>query len=495
MVDFSLWDILRNLLLAARWTVAAVADRLRRRRRWSGGAAAAGGWLRCPAQRGVAAYVQLFQGTPLLMQLFLAYFGLALLGCKVSAWVAAALALTLYTSAFLAEIWRGCVTPCPKGQWEAAAQPGAELRRTAAPRDPARRRCASPSRRRWAFLVQVIKGTALASVIGFIELTKAGTMITNATFKPFVVYACVALMYFALCWPDQPGAACSKGKLHGPLTAPVADRPIVRSRACASASARNEVLKGIDLPCSRGEVIAIIGKSGSGKSTLLRCINGLEVFQHGALSVDGQPLEHDDPKAMRALRQHVGMIFQSFNLFPHLSVGRNVMLAPTLVKQTGRRQPPRRARACAARARGPGREVRRLARPALGRPAAARGHRARAGHGPSVLLCDEITSALDPELVGEVLGVVEAWPRRHDAADGHARDGFARKVSDRVIFMHPGRVHEMGPPAELFGSAADGRAEAVPVVPALRRRRSSRISPIAMPITRNDTSVVTVPSA
>ena len=95
----------------------------------------------------------------------------------------------------------------------------------------------------------------------------------------------------------------------------------------------NEVLKGIDLSVKRGEVIAIIGKSGSGKSTLLRCVNGLEVFDEGSLSVDGQPLLHGNVPAMRALRQDVGMIFQGFNLFPHLSVGRNVMLAPSLVKK------------------------------------------------------------------------------------------------------------------------------------------------------------------
>jgi polar amino acid transport system ATP-binding protein len=111
-------------------------------------------------------------------------------------------------------------------------------------------------------------------------------------------------------------------------TDPIVDIVGLRKRYGA-----NEVLKGIDLKVRRGEVIAIIGKSGSGKSTLLRCINGLEAFQDGALQVDGQPLRHGDARAMRALRQHVGMIFQSFNLFPHLSVGRNVMLAPTLVKK------------------------------------------------------------------------------------------------------------------------------------------------------------------
>lgn len=200
MVDFSVWDIFRNLLLAARWTVllsliafvggglVALGLLLVRLARWPG------------AQRTVAAYVQVFQGTPLLMQLFLAYFGLALFGINVSAWVAAGLALTLYTSAFLTEIWRGCVNAIPKGQWEAADSLalsfGEKMRHVVGPQ--ALRIAVPPT---VGFLVQVIKATALASVIGFIELTKAGTMITNATFRPFTVYACVALLYFVLCWP------------------------------------------------------------------------------------------------------------------------------------------------------------------------------------------------------------------------------------------------------------------------------------------------------
>jgi polar amino acid transport system permease protein len=200
MVEFTLWDIFRNLLLAGRWTV------LLSLMAFVGGGLVGLALLlarlaKLPgAQRGVAGYVQLFQGTPLLMQLFLAYFGLALFGINVSAWVAAAVALTLYTSAFLAEIWRGCVNAIPKGQWEAADSLalnfGEKMRHVIGPQ--ALRIAVAPT---VGFLVQVIKGTALASVIGFIELTKAGTMITNATFKPFTVYACVALMYFALCWP------------------------------------------------------------------------------------------------------------------------------------------------------------------------------------------------------------------------------------------------------------------------------------------------------
>ena len=213
MVDFSLWDILRNLLQAVRWTVAlsliafvggglvGMALLIARIAKLRG------------AERLVGGYVQLFQGTPLLMQLFLAYFGLALFGINVSPWVAAALALTLYTSAFLTEIWRGCVAAVHKGQWEASSALALNLREQL-------RYVIGPQALRVAvpptvgFLVQVIKGTALASVIGFVELTKAGTMITNATFRPFTVYACLALMYFALCYPISAWSKSLERKLN-----------------------------------------------------------------------------------------------------------------------------------------------------------------------------------------------------------------------------------------------------------------------------------------
>ncbi|MEF7614227.1 amino acid ABC transporter permease [Aquincola sp. MAHUQ-54] len=213
MVDFSLWDILRNLLLAARWTVAlsliafvggglvGLALLVARIARWPG------------ADRFVRGYVQLFQGTPLLMQLFLAYFGLALIGLNVSTWTAAGVALTLYASAYLTEIWRGCVNSIPRGQWEAsgslALSLGEQLRHVILPQ--ALRIAIAPT---VGFAVQVVKGTALASVIGFIELTKAGTMISNATFRPFTVYACVALMYFALCFPISAWSRQLERKLH-----------------------------------------------------------------------------------------------------------------------------------------------------------------------------------------------------------------------------------------------------------------------------------------
>ncbi|QNP61391.1 amino acid ABC transporter ATP-binding protein [Paenacidovorax monticola] len=213
----------------------------------------------------------------------------------------------------------------------------------------------------------------------------------------------------------------------------------------------NEVLKGVDLQVGRGEVVSIIGKSGSGKSTLLRCINGLESFHEGQLTVHGQPLRADNPQAMRELRKNVGMIFQNFNLFPHLSVGRNVMLAPTLVT----RQPKDAARQNAERL---------LARVGLAEKFDAMPDQLSGGQqqrvaiaralamDPEILLCDEVTSALDPELVGEVLGVVESLAGQGMTLVMVTHEmSFARKVSDRVVFMHQGRVHEMGPPEALFG--------------------------------------------
>ena len=214
----------------------------------------------------------------------------------------------------------------------------------------------------------------------------------------------------------------------------------------------NEVLKGIDLSVAPGEVIAIIGKSGSGKSTLLRCINGLEVFNEGTLSVDRAPLLHGNAAAMRTLRQRVGMIFQGFNLFPHLSVGRNVMLAPTLVRRRSTAEAAEHAKRLLERVG--------LADKFDARPDQLSGGQqqrvaiARAlAMEPAVLLCDEITSALDPELVGEVLRVVETLAEEGMTLLMVTHEmGFARKVADRVIFMHQGRVHEIGPPAELFNA-------------------------------------------
>ncbi|MDR5786688.1 amino acid ABC transporter ATP-binding protein [Caballeronia sp. LP003] len=225
--------------------------------------------------------------------------------------------------------------------------------------------------------------------------------------------------------------------------------PLVETRNLQKQFGANQVLKGIDFAVERGQVVSIIGRSGSGKSTLLRTLNGLESIDEGSIEIDGEHIDarHAD---LRALRLKVGMVFQQYNLFPHLTAGGNVMLAQTVVRKIHR-----------AKARATAHTV--LERVGLGdkfdafpdqlsggqqqRVAIARALAMK----PTVLLCDEITSALDPELVGEVLAVVEDL----------ARDGmtlimvthemrFARKVSDKVVFMHQGRVWESGAPDAIF---------------------------------------------
>jgi polar amino acid transport system ATP-binding protein len=214
---------------------------------------------------------------------------------------------------------------------------------------------------------------------------------------------------------------------------------------------QNHVLKGVDLRIGEGEVVAIIGRSGSGKSTLLRSINGLESFDDGLIEVDGERL-HAGQTDLRALRLKVGMVFQQFNLFPHLTAGENVMLAPQTVKKTPRPEAAALARAMLAKV---GLDAKfdsypdQLSGGQQQRVAIARALAMQ----PKVLLCDEITSALDPELVNEVLAVVKQL-----ASEGMTlimvthEMRFAREVGDQLVFMYEGKVHEAGDPKTVFAN-------------------------------------------
>ena len=214
MNDISTWDIVRNLLDGALWTIGlSLAAFI------FGGIA---GLLvlfariaKNPIPRRLAqGYIEIFQGTPLLMQLFIIFFGGSLIGLEVSPWVAAALGLTLFTSAYLGEIWRGCVESVPKGQWEASASLAMthveQMRHVILPQ--AMRIAIAPT---VGFSVQVVKGTAVTSIIGFVELTKTGSMLANATYQPFLVFGLVALGYFALCYPLSAYSRILERNIHG----------------------------------------------------------------------------------------------------------------------------------------------------------------------------------------------------------------------------------------------------------------------------------------
>jgi polar amino acid transport system ATP-binding protein len=209
------------------------------------------------------------------------------------------------------------------------------------------------------------------------------------------------------------------------------------------------VLSGISFEVSRGQVTVIIGRSGSGKSTILRCINGLEPIQDGRIHVDGELVEAHS-RHVHKIREKVGFVFQSFNLFPYYTALENVSLAPRIVKGL----PPAEARTIAEQM---------LARVGLSDKLAAYPDKLSGGQQqrvaiaralamkPELMLFDEVTSALDPELVGEVLKVMQ------DLAEGGMtmivvthEMGFAKRVGSRVLFFHEGQIAEEGPPAQIF---------------------------------------------
>ena len=217
-----------------------------------------------------------------------------------------------------------------------------------------------------------------------------------------------------------------------------------------------EVLKGIDLTVGKGEVLSVIGASGSGKSTLLYCINGLEPIQDGKVLVDGVDV-HAGCVDLNRLRRKIGMVFQQWNAFPHLTTLENVALAPRIVKKLPKRQALDLAR-------------RRLDHVGLGDkldvfPAKMSGGQqqrlaiARAlAMDPDYMLFDEATSALDPELVGEVLDTMRMLAEEGMTMVCVTHEmGFARDVSDRIAYVHEGRIEEIGPPAQVISAPQSER--------------------------------------
>ncbi len=254
------------------------------------------------------------------------------------------------------------------------------------------------------------------------------------------------------------------------------DQPVIIRRLWKSFGS-NQVLKGISLSVARGEVVAIIGPSGSGKSTLLQCINFLEPFDDGEVLIDGQPIGFLTRAGVRVrmaeqdlnkLRREIGIVFQQYNLFPHLTVLANIIEAPIQVLGLQRAEAIERARFQLKKVGLLGKEGAYPAELSGGQQQRVAIARALAMQ-PKVMLLDEVTSALDPELVGEVLATM-----RQLAEDGMTmivvthEMAFARDVADRVVFMDDGMIVESGHPREFFASPQQERSKAF-----LRRLRQN----------------------
>jgi len=233
---------------------------------------------------------------------------------------------------------------------------------------------------------------------------------------------------------------------------------IVEFRAVNKWFGANHVLRDLDLLVEPGEVVVVLGPSGSGKSTLVRCINRLETIDSGELIVDGMHVE-DRRTDIRALREEVGMVFQQFNLYPHMTVLENITLAPIHVRKTPRAEADRTARELLARVGIAEKEAeypRNLSGGQQQRVAIAR----TLAMQPKILLFDEPTSALDPEMINEVLDVMKTLANQGYTMVVVTHEmGFARQVAHRVCFMDAGRIVESGPPSDFFGAPSHERTK------------------------------------
>jgi polar amino acid transport system permease protein len=455
-------------------------------------------------------YIWFVRGTPLLLQLVFIFDVLPSIGLTLDTFSTAVLGFSLNEAAFSAEIIRGGILSVNRNQGVAAAALGMPplltLRRIILPQAM---RSILPGIANQS--ISMIKGTSIASVIFVNELTFSAEQIVGQNFQFFQVFAAAGLIYLIMtsaialaqialerhfdflreegdglvertlsllglrreAVPENMLAHSGRERLPdliGELCRDIAsaEGPSVICHNVQKAYGAREILKGIDLTVSAGEVVVIMGPSGSGKSTLLRMINHLEPLDWGEITVNGQlvgyemlpgggvrPVRKRLAQARAAAR--IGMVFQHFNLFEHLTALENVIEAPLTVY----RQKPEEARAAALRL---------LSAVGLGRHAGHLPHRLSGGQqqrvaiaralavAPRVMLFDEPTSALDPELVGEVLTVIRGLAEAgmtmiivtHEVR-------FAREVADRILFMDDGVIVEQGPPAAVLDNPVQDR--------------------------------------
>jgi ABC-type polar amino acid transport system ATPase subunit len=234
--------------------------------------------------------------------------------------------------------------------------------------------------------------------------------------------------------------------------------PLVELRGVSKSFGDNLVLDEVDLTVQQGAAIVIAGPSGSGKSTLLRCINGLEPIDSGEIRFEGRPIDYSG-KALSLLRSEIGMVFQQFNLFPHMTVLDNIVLGPVQAKEVPRERAEARGAELLERVGIPEKASDYPADLSGGQQQRVAIARALAMD-PKLMLFDEPTSALDPEMIREVLDVMRDLAREGMTMIVVTHEmGFAREVCDRIVFIDEGRIVEEGPPKEFFSAAKSQRAK------------------------------------
>jgi ectoine/hydroxyectoine ABC transporter permease protein EhuD len=425
-------------------------------------------------------FVDLMRGTPLLLQIFYIYYVLPLAGIELDSFTAGVIALSLNYAAYLSEVFRSGIEAVPGGQREAAWSLGLPGRETMT-------RIVLPQAIRIVipaagnYFIALFKDSALVSVIALNELMRAGQLLAATTYKHFEIFTLVAIIYLAISYPAawlvqwteatfkigrprrrrrrQHSVVAAAAPAESGAASDEPGREVVRIEGLGKWYGAYQALKDVDLSVALGERIVICGPSGSGKSTLIRCINRLERSGTGSIVVDGVTLD-DTPGNVDTIRREVGMVFQSFNLFPHLTVLENCTLAPMIVRKLPRAQAEAEALALLQRVR-----VQDQADKFPGQLSGGQQQRVAIARAlcmkPRLMLFDEPTSALDPEVVSEVLDVMFDL-----ASEGMTmicvthEMGFARKIADRVVFINEGQILEQADPETFFTAPKHERTQA-----------------------------------
>jgi His/Glu/Gln/Arg/opine family amino acid ABC transporter permease subunit len=438
----------------------------------------------------VAIFVDVMRGTPLLLQVFYIYYVLPLVGIELDSFVAGTIALSLNYAAYLSEVFRSGIQAVPSGQREAAWSLGMPSSRIMSRVVlPQAIRIVIPSAGN--YFIALFKDSALVSTIALGELLRAGQLLAAQTYKHYEIYTIVAIIYLAISYPAswmvlwaERAFRIGRPKTHRnsarprPVTGAVAEpevtgaivalaplsftlepngnssgasREVVSIKNLSKSFGAFNVLKNIDLTVRLGERIVVCGPSGSGKSTLIRCINRLEPFQDGTVFVDGVPLD-GAPEHVDTIRREVGMVFQSFNLFPHLTVLENCTLAPMTVRGLTKEQAEALAWEYLQRVRVDSQANKYPLQLSGGQQQRVAIARALCMT-PRLMLFDEPTSALDPEMVNEVLDVMVDLANQGMTMICVTHEmGFARRVADRVVFINEGQIIEDAPPETFFSA-------------------------------------------
>ena len=385
-------------------------------------------------------YLEIIRIMPQLVLLFIVYFGTTrAMGWNLSGEAASVIVFTLWGTAEMADLVRGALISIPKHQYESAEALGLTKVQTyiyiIIPQTVRRLIPLSIN-----LITRMIKTTSLVLMIGVVEMLKVAQQIIeanrmtspNAAFGVFLV---VFLLYFLVCWPISMLAKNLVKEYDG-----------------------QRILDGIDLTLAQGEVVVVVGPSGCGKSTLLRCINALEPVQDGSISLHGKDIRKGS-KNITEMRQKIGMVFQSYELFPHLTVLDNITLSPVKVQKRKKDEVKAEAMELLQRVG--------LADKAASYPRQLSGGqkqrvaivRALCMH-PEILLFDEVTAALDPEMVREVLDVMLDLAKQGKTMIIVTHEmQFAKAVADRVIFMDQGQIVEEAKPEEFFEHPTTERAK------------------------------------